>query len=449
MSSVYKLIDFIGKSPTAYHAVENLSGRLLEAGYQRICESDDYRLTPGGKYFVTRGQSSLIAFRIPTARPVSFRIAASHSDSPMFKIKSQGVMVTLGHYTKLNIERYGGMILSSWFDRPLSIAGRVVVRDSNRLISKTVHLSRDLAVIPNVCIHFNRQINDGYKYNPQVDLLPIIGDQTSGDLLKRTIADAVGVSSDAIVSSDLFLYNRTPGTVLGLQDEFFAAPRIDNLECAYGTLEGFLPATAPDGVVPVYAVFDNEETGSASRQGAASTFLYDTLTRICASLSVGNSDYLKMLASSFMISADNAHARHPNHPELSDADNAPYMNCGIVIKYNANQKYTTDALSDAIFAEICRKAGVPVQPFANRSDIAGGSTLGNISNTKVAIPTVDIGLAQLAMHSAYETAGSADLDHLTAGTKAFYEAGISQQGADGDFTVEYDRIEEEMNHVDL
>ncbi|MGM9680547.1 MAG: M18 family aminopeptidase [Eubacteriales bacterium] len=448
MNSVHELIDFIGKSPTAYHAIDHLSERLHEAGYRRICESEEYKLTPGGKYFVTRGQSSLIAFRIPTCRPLSFRIAASHSDSPMFKLKSRGVMVSQNRYTKLNIERYGGMILSSWFDRPLSVAGRVVVRDGDRLISKTVDLGRDLAIIPNVCIHFNRQINDGYKYNPQVDLLPIIGDQASGDLLNRTVADAAEVSADSIVSSDLFLYNRTPGTILGLRNEFFAAPRIDNLECAYGTLEGFLPSVSPDGVIPVYAVFDNEETGSASRQGAASTFLYDTLTRISASLSLSDADYLKMLASSFMVSADNAHAKHPNHPELSDADNAPYMNCGVVIKYNANQRYTTDALSDAIFSEICRKAGVPVQRFANRSDMAGGSTLGNISNTKVAVPTVDIGLAQLAMHSAYETAGCADLLSLIDASKAFYETDINQ-GIDGEFTVKCDRIEEEMNHVDL
>ncbi len=439
MNRVRELLDFIENSPTAYHAVENLAAKLTAAGYASLSESSRYELIAGGKYFVTRGGSSLIAFRVPKGDPASFRISASHSDSPMFKIKNRGEIQSLGHYTKLNVERYGGMILSSWFDRPLSVAGRVVVRQGDGLIAKNVCLDRDVALIPNVCIHFNRQVNDGYRYNPQVDLLPLIGNQKSSGELMKQIAESAGVTPEEIVSSDLFLYNRTPATIFGLNGEYFAAPRIDNLECAFGTFEGFLAAEGcDDDRIPVCAMFDNEETGSTSRQGAASTFLYDTLVRICAALGIGEAGYLQMLASSFMVSADNGHAKHPNHPELSDADNAPYMGEGIVIKYNANQKYTTDALSEALFTEICRSAGVPVQPFANRSDVAGGSTLGNISNTKVALPTVDIGLAQLAMHSAYESAGCADLAYLIDGMTAFYQTAVRQE-RDGQFVLEKGR----------
>lgn len=435
MKCVYEFLDFVDASPTAYQAVENLARSLSESGYIQLDESAPFLLIPGGNYFVTRGGSSLIAFRIPWGSPFSFRISASHSDSPMFKIKPKGEMSALGHYTKLNVERYGGMILSSWFDRPLSVAGRIVIRQGGRILAKNVTINRDFAIIPNVCIHFNRQINEGYRYNPQVDLLPIVGDENAAGALMREVAKSAGVEPEDILASDLFLYNRTPGTVLGLGEEFFAAPRIDNLECAFGCFKGFLAGYCPDGVIPVYALFDNEEVGSSTRQGAGSTFLYDILTRICASLGEGDSDYLRMLASSFMVSADNAHAKHPNHPELSDSDNSPFLNGGVVIKSNANQKYTTDALSEAVFSEICRGAGVPVQPFANRSDVAGGSTLGSISNTRVALPTVDIGMAQLAMHSAYECAGCRDLNDLIKAMTAFYAARLDSD-RDGQFILE-------------
>ncbi len=431
------LMSFIEKSPTAFHAVENISKRLDEIGYTRLEESGKFDIVRGGKYYVTRNRSSIIAFEIPKEKgdtTDSFMICASHSDSPMFKIKSNGEITALGNYTKLNTEKYGGMIMSSWFDRPLSIAGRVIIKKDGRFESKTVNIDRDVAIIPNVCIHFNRTINDGYRYNAQTDLLPIIGDAAETGALEKEIADCANVSAEDIVASDLYLYNRTKAAFIGLSGEFFSAPRIDNLGCAFGSFEGFISSEPTKGVIPVYAVFDNEETGSQSKQGAASTFLYDTLRRICSALNISGDEYQRMIAKSFMVSADNGHAKHPNHPELSDCDNSPFMNKGVVIKYNANQRYTTDALSAAIFGEICKKADVPVQVFANRSDLAGGSTLGNISQTQVSLNTVDIGLAQLAMHSAYETAGTADILYLKKAIKAFYETAIYCEG-DGIYRI--------------
>lgn len=428
------LMDFIKASPTAYHAVDSIGAKLEACGFLPLSEADKFEFTPGGKYYVTRGRSSIIAFKIPNGRPSSFMIAASHSDSPTFKLKDSYEMQSLGKYTRLNVERYGGMIMSSWFDRPLSIAGRVIIDNGGRLESKTVDLDRDVAIIPNVCIHFNRQANEGYKYNAQTDMSPLIGSELSSGLLKKEIAEAVGANEDAIVSSDLFLYNRTAPAFIGLCGEYFSAPRIDNLGCAFATFEGFTRADGRDDVISVCAMFDNEETGSQSKQGAASTFLYDILTRITLSLGIGGEDYLRMLASSFMVSADNGHAKHPNHPELSDADNSPFMNGGVVIKYNANQRYTTDAVSAAIFEKICARAGVPTQKFANRSDVLGGSTLGNISNSQVSLNTVDIGLSQLAMHSAYETAGTADVYYMVRAMEEFFNSQVVCSG-DGCYEI--------------
>lgn len=428
------LMDFIKASPTAYHAVDSIGEKLEACGFLPLAEAGKFELIPGGKYYVTRGRSSIIAFKIPSDRPSSFMIAASHSDSPTFKLKDNYEISSLGRYTKLNVERYGGMIMSSWFDRPLSIAGRVIVDKGGKLESKTVDLDRDVAIIPNVCIHFNRQANEGYKYNAQVDMSPLIGSELSAGMLKKEIAKAVDVGEDAIVSSDLFLYNRTAPSFIGLCGEYFSAPRIDNLGCAFSTFEGFIRSDGQNDVISVCAMFDNEETGSQSKQGAASTFLYDILTRITLSLGISGEDYLRMLASSFMVSADNGHAKHPNHPELSDADNSPFMNGGVVIKYNANQRYTTDAVSAAIFEKICALAGVPTQKFANRSDVLGGSTLGNISNSQVSLNTVDIGLAQLAMHSAYETAGTADVYYMTRAIEEFFSSRIVCSG-DGCYEI--------------
>ena len=428
------LIQFIASSPTAFHAVEEMAKTLQEAGFTPLSEAHPAKLSLGGCYYLTRNGSSIIAFRLPQSMPLGLLIAASHSDSPTFKLK-HNYEIGAGGVLKLNTERYGGTILSTWFDRPLSIAGRAVIRTKDGIATKTVNIDRDLAIIPNVAIHQNRTINEGYKYSPACDTYPLIGEAESATKLAELVAAEAGCDLSDLMESDLYLYNRTPGSVFGLNDEFFACPRIDNLQCAYSSMQAFL-STKSESHIQMLAVFDNEETGSTSRQGAASTFLTDTVTMIGEALGLSAVAINCWLPSSLMVSADNGHAVHPNHPELSDAQNAPRMNRGVVIKYNANQKYTTDALSASIFREICQKAGVPTQVFANRSDMAGGSTLGNISNTKLALNTVDIGLAQLAMHSCYETGGTSDTFYMIRALEAFYSTSIEAL-SDGNYKISY------------
>ncbi len=434
ISVTKELISFIDKAPTAFHAVQEIANMLIENGFSRVLEQDEWKLEPGGRYFVTRNQSSIIAFAIPKDTAAAFTITASHTDSPTYKLKMQSETDAFGKYVKLNVEGYGGMIASSWLDRPLSIAGRLLCGKNGTVETRLVKIDRDLVLIPNVAIHQNRTINSGYNYNPAVDLLPLFGAKDQKGTLKAIVAEAAGCSADDVIGSDLYLYNRTPGSVWGADNEFFSCPRIDNLQCAYTTLRGFIDAVTADecGMIPVFSSFDNEETGSATKQGAASSFLHDTLSRVCDGLSIA---LPCALASSFMVSADNGHARHPNHPELSDGLNVPHMNEGVVIKSNAGQKYTTDGVSAGIFAQICEKAGVPVQYFANRSDMPGGSTLGSISNTNVALNTVDIGLAQLAMHSSYETGGCADTQYMIQAIHALYRARIKAVG-DGAYQIE-------------
>ncbi len=426
------LLQFIEDAPTAFHAVDAVKKQLISNGFSELREGDPWSLTVGKGYFVTRNRSSVIAFRIPAKAPQGFLISASHTDSPMFKLKSEALVPAFGEYLRLNTEVYGGTILSSWVDRPLTLAGRVVLRDGDVFKTETVHFDRDLLLIPGVAIHLNRNVNAGYAYNPAVDMLPLFA-QTNAkeDLLRELLAKELSCDAEAIVSWDLYVVSNTKGSIWGIDGEFFSAPRIDNLMCVYGTLAGFCQADTPSSMLTVFYAADNEETGSATKQGAGSVFLSDVLDRICEALRV---DRRRLLASSLMVSADNGHAKHPNHPELSDAQNAPKLNGGVVIKYNAAQKYTTDGVSAALFSEICRRANVPVQTYANRSDMPGGSTLGSISNTQVPLTTVDIGMAQLAMHSAYETAGSDDPAYLIAAMKAFYESTITTQG-DGTFRL--------------
>ena len=416
-NNVDALLKFIKQSPTAFQAVDTICDRLQKEGFEHLSEGDKWDLLPGKSYFLTRNRSSVIAFRIPQGAITSFLISASHTDSPMFKLKPDFESPAFHAYMRLNTEVYGGTILSSWMDRPLSLAGRVILKQNDQFQTVSVCIDKDLLLIPNVAIHCNRGVNSGYTFNPAVDMLPLFsqGENESGRLLEL-IASELNCKANEIVGMDLYVYNRMSGTVWGASDEFFSAPRIDDLMCAYATLEGFVSAQN-DSTVSVYFSADNEETGSATKQGAGSVFLSDVLDRVCEGLQL---DKRTLLASSMMVSADNGHAKHPNHPELSDATNAPILNGGIVIKSNAAQKYATDGLSSALFSEICKRAGVPYQFFANRSDMAGGSTLGNISNTLVPLITVDIGMAQLAMHSAYETAGCADVDYLIDAMKEFY-----------------------------
>lgn len=406
-----KLLDFIEKSPTAFQAVDEMQKRLTENGFEVLSEKEYWKLIPGGKYLVTRNNSALIAFCIPEKESRVFHIMASHSDSPSFKIKENPEIKVDNSYVKLNVEKYGGMLMAPWFDRPLSVAGRVIIRRNGGLKEKLINIKRDLVMIPNLAIHMNREANNGVSYNPQKDLQPLFAVGNTDRTLLEIIAEQTGVKKEDIISHDLFLYNRIPGTVWGADREFVSSARLDDLQCAFASMEGLLRAQNHESIA-VHCVMDNEEVGSGTKQGAASTFLKDTLLRINMGLGRTYEEYLMTLAGSFMVSADNAHALHPNYTDKTDPTNHPVLNKGIVIKFNANQKYCTDAVSAAIFKELCTKAGVPYQTFVNRSDIAGGSTLGNISNTQVPMNTVDIGLPQLAMHSPYETAGVKDTEYL-------------------------------------
>lgn len=429
--SVKGLLEFIRKSPTAFHAVATVAEQLEQAGFQCLREGEAWNLSPGGKYYLTRNQSTVLAFSLPTVDARQLLLSASHTDSPMFKLKNDCEAPAFGTYGRMNTEVYGGTILSSWMDRPLSLAGRVVIRDGAAFRAKLFSFDRDLMLIPNVAIHMNRTVNSGYAFNPAVDMLPLYsilnGSPSVGDLL----AAEVGCKKEDLVGMDAFVCNRMPGSVWGASDEFFSAPRIDNLMCLYGTLCGFLSAKTRSDSLNLWFSADNEETGSATKQGAGSALLSDTLDRICGAFGW---DKRILLTNGFMVSADNGHAKHPNHPELSDQQNAPKLGGGVVIKTNAAQHYTTDGPSAALFSEVCRGAGVPVQQFANRSDQPGGSTLGSISNTKVPLLTVDIGMAQLAMHSAYETAACADCTYLADAMKAFYEIGFAA-GKDGEWSL--------------
>ena len=406
-----KLLDFIEKSPTAFQAVDEMQKRLTENGFEVLSEKEYWKLIPGGKYLVTRNNSALIAFCIPEKESRVFHIMASHSDSPSFKIKENPEIKVDNSYVKLNVEKYGGMLMAPWFDRPLSVAGRVIIRRNGGLKEKLINIKHDLVMIPNLAIHMNREANNGVSYNPQKDLQPLFAVGNTDRTLLEIIAEQTGVKKEDIISHDLFLYNRMPGTIWGADKEFVSSARLDDLQCAFASMEGLLRAQNHESIA-VHCVMDNEEVGSGTKQGAASTFLKDTLLRINMGLGRTYEEYLMTLAGSFMVSADNAHALHPNYTDKTDPTNHPVLNKGIVIKFNANQKYCTDAVSAAIFKELCTKAGVPYQTFVNRSDIAGGSTLGNISNTQVPMNTVDIGLPQLAMHSPYETAGVKDTEYL-------------------------------------
>lgn len=435
-NSTQALMSFLEKSPTPFHVVANMRSRFKELGYEELCEGNRWDLKEGGRYFVVRNESSFIAFRVPASGFRGFQIASAHTDSPCFKIKGEKPEIEEGDtYVKLNVEGYGGMLMAPWFDRPLSVAGRVIVKEKStknndvvRLLTRLIDVERDLLMIPNLAIHMNRKANDGIAYNVQKDLLPLFGEiESKGDFMKL-IAQSAGVSEDEIISSDLYLYSRTKPTVWGGRNEFVSAPRLDDLQCTFSIMQAFSDAEDNCAAVTVFAAFDNEEVGSGTKQGADSTFLRDVLERIGEAFDMTRAEIAAAIASGFMVSADNAHAVHPNAAEKTDPVNKPKMNKGIVIKYNANQKYTTDAVSAAVFKQICDRAEVPYQEFVNRSDMPGGSTLGNISNAHVSLNSVDIGLAQLAMHSPYETAGVRDTEYLIRALKCFFEAHIADEG---------------------
>ncbi len=411
---LHGMLHYIEKSPTCFHAAANLAAMLDENGYTRLAEGA-WKLMPGGKYYTLRSGSAVIAFRVPMETPTGFLLTGSHTDSPCFRIRDNCELS--GAYTRLAVERYGGMLNAPWLDRPLSIAGRVLVRREDRVESLLVDLEQDTVLIPNVAIHLNREVNNNLKYDAAKDLFPLYGGSNAKDGFRKEIAARANCRPEDILATDLFVYNNQKGSVWGYEKDFVSAPRLDDLACVYGCAQGFLMAKEQD-TIPMLCAFDNEEIGSGTKQGAESMFLYDTMQAICEALGLSAGDYRRMLTQSMMLSCDNGHGLHPNHPELADQKEAPVLNGGIIIKHSV--RYATDGVSNAVFSEICRKANVPVQHYSNRPDQAGGSTLGNIANTKTGVSTVDIGMAQLAMHSCYETAGAKDVEYLIRAVAAFY-----------------------------
>ena len=433
---ISELTTFIEHAPTAFHAIDEIKMLLKKEGFQELKESEIWNLEPGKKYYVTRNNSSIIALKAgKDLENYSFHVTASHSDSPAFKLKENAEIEIAKKYTVLNTEGYGGMICSTWFDRPLSLAGRVMVKNGDRIETKLVKINRDLLMIPSLAIHMDRKVNEGRAINKQIDMLPVLsGSVKEPGEVKSLVAKELGVETTDIYGMDLFLYNRMEAVRWGSDGEFIGCPRLDDLQCAFTSLKGFLEAEN-DKNINVYACFDNEEVGSGTKQGAASTFLYDVLWRANKALGNTEEEYYRAVAGSFMLSCDNAHAVHPNYKQKTDATNCVYMNDGIVVKSHAGQKYTSDAVSVAVFKMICEKAGVPVQFFSNRSDEAGGSTLGNIAMAQVSMNTVDIGLPQLAMHSAYETAGVKDTEYMIKAVKTFYGSHITT-ASDGNYMLE-------------
>ena len=421
MDILRDLMDFLDSSVTMFHAINECEKVLQKSGFTYLPENEKWNINKG-KYYTKRNSSSLIAFDIAEG-DYHFQISAAHSDSPTFKLKDKPIIEANG-YLKLNVEGYGGMINATWLDKPLTLAGRVMVNTDKGIETRLLHIDRDLLIIPNVPIHFNREINKGFAFNNQVDMLPVF---SAGSLKEadfdNMIAKELGIEPEAILAKDLYLVNRQKAAVIGFDNELISSGRLDDLECVYTSLRGFVEAENTNHI-NVFAVFDNEEVGSVTKQGAMSTFLGSTLDRVNTALGKSKEEYYRAIAKSMLISCDNAHAVHPNHPELFDVKNRPVLNQGIAIKESANQKYTTDAFSRAILKKILEKKNIPYQTFANRSDIAGGSTLGNLSNTVVSMNAVDIGLPQLAMHSAYETAGAKDVGYAFETLKAFFEANI-------------------------
>lgn len=413
------LFSFIDNSPSPFHAVSEMRKRLTEVGFCELAENREWKLEKGGSYFVVRNDSAVIAFRMPEKDWKGFHMVASHSDSPSFKIKEQPELTPEQAYTKLNVEKYGGMLMASWFDRPLSVAGRVYVNTPDGIEKKLVHFDEDLMVIPNLAIHMNRDANTGMNYSAQTDMCPVLAATADKEGFRKLLAKQVGAAMEDILGQDLYLYTRQKGLLIGAEQDMLMSPRLDDLECAYASMQALMEKQ-PEQFVTVCAVLDNEEVGSGTRQGADSDFLYSTLKRIVYAVGGKEEAYMRAVAESFLISADNAHAVHSNHPEKADLTNRPVLNGGIVIKFSGNQKYTSDAYSGSVMKKLCMDAGVPYQVFYNHSDVQGGSTLGNISTAHVSVASVDIGLPQLAMHSAVETAGTKDVVYLVSALKEFY-----------------------------
>ncbi len=435
MSNQYSqtgLFSFLNKGVSPFHAVQAAESLLRAAGAVYLPEVQPWSVCAGGLYYTKRNGTSIMAFQLPTTGKITgYRVAASHSDAPTWRVKT--LKGGNKNYAKAEVEGYGGMIMASWLDRPLSLAGRVMVKTSTNGVSTIesvlVHPQKALLCIPSVAIHFNRTVNTGYAYNPQIDLQPIFG--AGGDDLETVLREELALPESAeIIGHDLVLCPVQEAVALGAKGEQFMSPRIDDLECAYTTLAGFLNAAedvAPvAGVCKIWAMFDNEEVGSSSRQGAYGSLMSDLLARIEEKLDMGAEEAHCARANALLLSADNGHAVHPNHPEKTDPEHPVTLGGGVVIKYNASQKYTTNAFTAALFAQICDTVQVPTQVFYNRADSPGGGTLGNLLSHQIAIPMVDIGLAQLAMHASVETANLADAAQMAQAVTATYRANFTQ-----------------------
>lgn len=433
------LFDFLNASPVNYLAVATIEEQLQAAGFRHIdARRPMPELHPGDCIYVTKNDSSIYAIRIGR-QPLGesgIHIICAHCDSPTFRIKPSPEIRCEGGFVKLNTELYGGAIMSTWFDRPLSLAGRVMLRTDNPLepATRLLHIKEPLLIIPNLAIHFNRQVNDGVALSKQKDMLPILGvinkELSANNLLLNEIAQRLNVTPEEILDFDLYLYDTTPACTVGLNQEFISAGRLDDLSMVHAGLSALLAKTGIPEVTQVLAIFDNEETGSGTKQGAASPFLSQILHRLVLSshksmnLSTDpTDDYYRMIESSFMVSADNAHAWHPNYGEKMDPTNHPKLGSGPIIKVNAAQKYATDADGAAVFASICQNAKVPYQRFVNHSDIAGGSTLGNILTSSLPMRGVDMGNGVWGMHSVRETASVADHDYCIKAFTEFYWQG--------------------------
>ena len=413
---VKRLLDFLDASPVNFLAAKNIAGELEKAGYKKLDPREPIgNVKAGDKLYVTKNDSSIYAFHIgrqPMAE-AGFRMICAHCDSPTFRIKPNAEMLCEGGIVKLNTEVYGGPIMSTWFDRPLTIAGRVIVRGNDALNPQTLllHVKRPLLQISNLAIHFNRQVNDGVKLSKQKDMLPILGNINNelekGNLLMNIICGELSIKPTDVLDFDLYLADATPACTFGVHDEFLSSGRLDDLSMCFAGLEAMIDTDTTDAT-KVLAIFDNEETGSQTKQGAGSPFLAMMLQRIAQAQSGSAEAWYQAIERAFMISADNAHAWHPNYSEKYDPTNHPVLGGGPVIKFNAAQKYASDAVSAAVFAEICREAEVPCQRFVNHSDVAGGSTLGNILASSIPLRGVDMGNAILAMHSCRETGSVAD-----------------------------------------
>ncbi|MBU3160596.1 M18 family aminopeptidase [Clostridium frigoris] len=422
------LIDYIYDSPTAYHAVARAKEDLSKAGFIEIKEEEKWELKKGGKYFVTKNDSALTAFVVGKGEieESGFKIIGAHTDSPSFRIKPSPEMVVDNIYVKLNTEVYGGPILNTWMDRPLAVAGRVTLRSKDILHPKTklVNIRRPIMIIPNLAIHMNRNINTGIELNKQKDLLPLLSmvneNLEKNNYLISAIAKELSVDLKQIIDFDLFLYEYEKGSIIGLNNEFISSSRLDDLAMVHAGISAISRGSAVQAT-NVIVCFDNEEVGSSTKQGADSNMLVDILERITISLGKNREDFFRAISKSFVISADNAHAVHPNSPEKNDPTNKPYINKGPVIKISASQSYTTDSDSDAVYELICEKAGVPIQKFVNRSDARGGSTIGPISSTHLNIRSVDMGSPTLAMHSIRELGGVIDHFYVTKSFEEFYK----------------------------